>query len=49
MFRIFKGLDAGSELSARRDRSARRPRRASIGLEALEDRQIPSPCWPRRR
>ena len=42
MFRIFKSLDAQGEPSARRDRSARRPRRTRIGLEVLEDRQVPS-------
>jgi hypothetical protein len=40
MFGVFKGLDVQSELSARRDRSARRPRRTRIGLEGLEDRRV---------
>ncbi len=43
MFQIFKSLDAQSETSARRDRWAHRPLQTGAGLEALEDRQVPSP------
>jgi len=42
MVRIFKSFDAQGEPSARRDRSARCPRRTRIGLKALADRQVPS-------
>jgi len=42
MFRTFTSLGTRSESSTSVDRSARRPRRARLGLESLEGRQVPS-------
>jgi hypothetical protein len=42
MFRMFRTLDTQSEAPARRDRTAHQPRRARLGLESLEDRQVPT-------